>query len=97
MCTPMSTMSHKIIASLAIWALSSFAILQYLRIFNFEYFFVLCLLGLLVIAYFFEPFAGERGLCTAINILIASGALIFSLIIVCKFLTIVGILPDISL
>ena len=71
-----------------------FAVLFLLALFDsvsYEYFFVLCLIGFLVIVELSGPFTVRPAWRSRVNVAIILGVLVFSLIVVEKVLAILGI------
>jgi len=71
-----------------------FMVLALLALFgsvSYEYFFVLCLIGFLVIVELSGPFTVRPAWRSRVNVVIILGVLVFSLIVVEKVLAILGI------
>ncbi len=73
------------------WMLAVLALLALFRSLSYEYFFVLCLIGFLVIVELSGPFTVRPAWRSRVNIAIALGVFIFSIIVINKVLAILGI------
>ena len=87
----MLTKGQKLVYIFCGWMLIVLTLLALFNSINFEYFFVLCLIGFLVIVELSGPFTVRPAWRTRVNIIIIIGVLIFSLIIIEKVLAILNI------
>jgi 4-amino-4-deoxy-L-arabinose transferase-like glycosyltransferase len=85
--------SQRIVVVFGAWAFLALAILAVFGSLGFEYFFVLCLIGFLVIVELSGPFASRPRWRSRVNTVILLGVVVFSLIVVKKVLDILGIKP----
>ncbi len=87
----MLTKSQRLVYVFGGWVLVVLALLALFNSVNYEYFFVLCLIGFLVIVELSGPFTVKPAWRSRVNIVIALGVLIFTIIIVEKVLAILNI------
>jgi hypothetical protein len=85
------TKSQRIVIIFGAWAFLALAILAVFQSLSFEYFFVLCLIGFLVIVELSGPFASRPRWRSRVNVVILLGVILFSLVVVKKVLDILGI------
>lgn len=85
------TKSQRIVVIFGAWVFLALAILAVFGSLNFEYFFVLCLIGFLVIVELSGPFSSRPRWRSRINLIILFGAAIFCLIVAGKVFDILGI------
>lgn len=87
----MLTKSQRLVYVFGGWVLVVLSLLALFNSINYEYFFVLCLIGFLVIVELSGPFTVKPAWRSRINIVIILGVLLFTLIIVEKVLAILNI------
>jgi hypothetical protein len=87
----MLTKSHRLVYVFSGWVLAVLSLLALFNSVNYEYFFVLCLIGFLVIVELSGPFTVKPAWRSRVNIVIILGVLLFTLIIVEKVLAILNI------
>ena len=87
----MLTKSQRIVVIFGAWAFSALALLAVFGSLTFEYFFVLCLIGFLVIVELSGPFASRPRWRSRVNLVILLGVAVFALIVAGKVLAILGI------
>lgn len=87
------TKSQRIVVIFGAWAFLALAVLAVFGSLSFEYFFVLCLIGFLVIVELSGPFASRPRWRSRVNAVILLGVVVFTLIVVKKVLDILGIKP----
>lgn len=87
----MMAKSHKLVYIFGAWMFSVLALLVLFQSLNFEYFFVLCLIGFLIIVELSGPFTVRPEWRKRVNIVILIGVLIFGLIALTKVINILGI------
>jgi hypothetical protein len=88
---PLLTKSQRIVVIFGAWAFLVLAILTVFNSLSLEYFFVLCLIGFLVIVELSGPFASRPRWRSRVNLIILIGAAVFCLIVVGKVFDILGI------
>jgi hypothetical protein len=88
---PLLTKSQRIVVIFGAWAFLTLAILAVFQSLSIEYFFVLCLIGFLVIVELSGPFASRPRWRSRVNVVILLGVVMFSLIVVKKVLDILEI------
>lgn len=87
----MLTKSQKLVCTFGAWVFLVLAALVLFGSLDYEYFFVLCLIGFLIIVELSGPFTTKPAWRSRVNIVIAIGVLVFGLIVVNKVLDILGI------
>ncbi len=87
----MLTRSQRLVYLFGGWMFVVLALLALFNSVSFEYFFVLCLIGFLVIVELSGPFTVRPAWRSRVNIAIVLGVLAFSLIVLEKVLAILGI------
>lgn len=87
----MLTKSQRLVYVFGGWVLVVLSLLALFNSINYEYFFVLCLIGFLVIVELSGPFTVKPAWRSRVNIVIILGVLLFTLIIVEKVLAILKI------
>ena len=87
----MLTKSQKLVYIFGGWILVVLALLALFNSINYEYFFVLCLIGFLVIVELSGPFTVRPAWRSRVNIAIILGVILFTVIIVEKVLAILNI------
>ncbi len=87
----MLTKSQRLVYVFGGWVLVVLSLLALFNSINYEYFFVLCLIGFLVIVELSGPFTVKPAWRSRVNIVIILGVLLFTLIIVEKVLAILNI------
>jgi hypothetical protein len=87
----MLTKSQRLVYFFGGWVLVVLALLALFNSINYEYFFVLCLIGFLVIVELSGPFTVKPAWRSRVNIVIILGVVLFTLIIVEKVLAILNI------
>lgn len=87
----MLTKSQRLVYVFGGWVLVVLSLLALFNSINYEYFFVLCLIGFLVIVELSGPFTVKPAWRSRVNIVIVLGVLLFTLIIVEKVLAILKI------
>ncbi len=87
----MLTKSQRIVVIFGAWAFLALAVLAVIGSLDFEYFFVLCLIGFLVIVELSGPFASRPRWRSRLYAVILLGVVVFALIVVNKVLGIIGI------
>ena len=85
------TKSQRIVVIFGAWAFFALALLAVFGSLTFEYFFVLCLIGFLVIVELSGPFAARPRWRSRVNAVILLGVVVFALIVAGKVLAILGI------
>jgi 4-amino-4-deoxy-L-arabinose transferase-like glycosyltransferase len=85
------TKSQRIVVIFGAWAFFALALLAVFGSLTFEYFFVLCLIGFLVIVELSGPFASRPRWRSRVNVVILLGVVVFALIVAGKVLAILGI------
>jgi hypothetical protein len=88
---PLLTKSQRIVIIFGAWTFLALAVLAVFQSLSFEYFFVLCLIGFLVIVELSGPFASRPRWRSRVNVVILLGVIMFSLVVVKKVLDILGI------
>ncbi|CAJ36749.1 hypothetical protein [Methanocella arvoryzae] len=86
----MLTKNQRLVLAFGGWALLTLAILVLLNSLDIEYFFVLCLIGFLIIVELSGPFTTKPKWRSRVNIVILAGVAIFALIVVRKVLEIIA-------
>jgi hypothetical protein len=79
------------LVTLALWLILVAVYMLLLQSFDFEFFFILCLIGALVITQLIEPDYVKPGYLKYMKYLIAVGTLIFCIIVAQKVLAILGL------
>lgn len=87
------TKSQRIVVIFGVWAFLALAVLAVFGSLSYEYFFVLCLIGFLVIVELSGPFASRPRWRSRVNVVILLGVVVFALIVIKKVLDILGIKP----
>ncbi len=87
----MLTKSQKLVYVFGAWVLVVLSLLALFNSINYEYFFVLCLIGFLVIVELSGPFTVKPAWRSRVNIVIILGVLLFALIVVEKVMAILNI------
>lgn len=87
----MWTRSQRLVYIFGGWMLVVLAMLALFGSISYEYFFVLCLIGFLVIVELSGPFTVRPAWRSRVNVVITLGVLVFSLIVVEKVLAILGV------
>ncbi|MCD1294888.1 hypothetical protein CUJ83_07740 [Methanocella sp. CWC-04] len=87
----MFTKSQKLVYAFALWVFVILALLAVFQSLNYEYFFVLCLIGFLILVELSGPFTTKPKWRSRVNIVIFIGLLMFSFIVIKKVLDILGI------
>jgi hypothetical protein len=87
----MMTKSQKLVVTFGGWIFTVLAILTIFQSLNYEYFFVLCLIGFLIIVELSGPFTTKPRWRSRVNIAILIGVIIFSIIVINKVLEILDI------
>jgi hypothetical protein len=87
----MLTKSHSLVYVFGSWMLVVLAVLALLDSLSIEYFFVLSLLGFLIIVELSGPFTVRPAWRYRVNIIIAFGIVVFAFIVMTKVLNILGI------
>jgi 4-amino-4-deoxy-L-arabinose transferase-like glycosyltransferase len=85
------TKSQRIVVIFGAWAFFALALLAVFGSLTFEYFFVLCLIGFLVIVELSGPFASRPRWRSRVNVVILLGVVVFALIVAGKVLAILDI------
>ena len=88
----MLTKSQRIVVIFGAYAFLALAILAIFSSLSYEYFFVLCLIGFLVIVELSGPFGARPRWRSRVNAVILAGVVVFALIVVMKVLGILGII-----
>ena len=83
--------SQKMVYIFGGWILGVLTLLAMFNSISYEYFFVLCLIGFLIIVELSGPFTVRPAWRSRVNIVIAIGVIIFSLIVIKKVLDILNI------
>jgi hypothetical protein len=87
----MLTKSQRLVYVFGGWVLVVLSLLALFNSINYEYFFVLCLIGFLVIVELSGPFTVKPAWRSRVNIVIALGVLIFTFIVIEKVFAILNI------
>ena len=87
----MLTRGQRLVYFFGGWMFTVLALLALFGSVSYEYFFVLCLIGFLVIVELSGPFTVRPAWRSRVNVVIILGVLVFSLIVVEKVLAILGI------
>lgn len=87
------TKSQRIVVIFGAYALLVLALLAVFDFLSVEYYFVLCLIGFLIIAQLSGPFVPRPRWRTRVNIVLLIGVLIFMLLVVSKVFEILKIKP----
>ena len=87
----MLTKNQKLVYIFGIWIVAVLSLLVLFKSLSLEYFFVLCLIGFLIIVELSGPFIVRPRWRARVNVVIAIGVLIFAIIVVNKVLEILGI------
>ncbi|OPY26721.1 MAG: hypothetical protein A4E28_02347 [Methanocella sp. PtaU1.Bin125] len=89
----MLTKSQRIVVIFGAWAFLALAALAVFGLGRdvFEYYFVLCLIGFLVIVELAGPFASRPRWRSRVNVVILAGVAVFAVIVINKVLAILGI------
>ncbi|BAI60948.1 conserved hypothetical protein [Methanocella paludicola SANAE] len=87
----MLTRSQRLVYIFGGWIFVVLALLALFDSISYEYFFVLCLIGFLVIVELSGPFTVRPAWRSRVNIVIILGVIVFSFIVVEKVLAILGI------
>ncbi|HEY3422991.1 MAG TPA: hypothetical protein VGK13_07495 [Methanocellaceae archaeon] len=87
----MLTKNYQLIYVFGAWMFVVLALLALFRSLSPEYFFVLCLIGFLIIVELSGPFTVRPAWRKRVNIVIIVGVLIFGLVVAKKVLDILGI------
>ena len=88
---PLLTKSQRIVVIFGAWAFLALAALAVFNSLSLEYFFVLCLIGFLVIVELSGPFAARPAWRSRVNAVILLGVVVFGLIVASKVLNILNI------
>lgn len=83
--------SQKIVVAFGAWAIAMLALLTIFNSLNYEYLFVLDLLGLLVIVQFLGPYIMKPKWRSRLNVFLMAGVAIFALLIFNKTLHILSL------
>ncbi len=73
------------------WALATLAIMAILDSISFEYFFILCLIGLILITMLSGTYTTRPRWRSRVNVVILAGFVVFLIIVINKVLNILGI------
>lgn len=87
----MLTKSQKLVYIFGGWMFVVLSLLVLFGSINYEYFFVLCLIGFLIIVELSGPFMVKPAWRSRVNIVIAIGVVIFAFIVLKKVVDIIGI------
>jgi hypothetical protein len=87
----MLTKSQRLVYVFGVWMLAVLTVLALLDSLSLEYFFVLGLIGFLIIVELSGPFTVKPAWRSRVNIVIAFGVLVFAFIVMTKVLNILGI------
>lgn len=87
----MPVKSQKIVVAFGAWAIAMLALLTIFNSLNYEYLFVLDLLGLLVIVQFLGPYIMKPKWRSRLNVFLMAGVAIFALLIFNKTLHILSL------
>ncbi len=87
----MWTKSQKLVYVFAGWVLLVLTLLTLFHSLSFEYFFVLCFIGFLIIVELSGPFTVKPKWRSRLDIIIVVGVLVFAVIVAQKVLDIIGI------
>jgi hypothetical protein len=85
------TKSQRIVVIFGAWTFLALAVLAVFGSLSYEYFFVLCLIGFLVIVELSGPFASRPRWRSRVNVVILVGVILFAMIVVKKVLDILNI------
>lgn len=86
----MMTKSQTLVIAFVGWVLVVLALLVLFQSLSAEYFFVLCLIGFLIIIELSGPFMTKPRWRSRVNIIIAIGVVIFAVIVFNKIMEIIG-------
>jgi hypothetical protein len=87
----MLTKSQRLVYIFGAWALIVLVLMALLRSLNYEYFFILALIGFIIIVLLSGPFTVKPAWRSRVNIVIILGALVFCAIVVKETLDIIGL------
>ncbi len=87
----MMTKNYRLIYAFGAWIFAVLALLALFQSLSPEYFFVLCLIGFLIIVELSGPFTVRPEWRKRVNVVIVIGVLIFGLVVANKVLDILGI------
>lgn len=87
----MPVKSQKIVVAFGAWAIAMLALLTIFNSLNYEYLFVLDLLGMLVIVQFLGPYIMKPKWRSRLNVFLMAGVAIFALLIFNKTLHILSL------
>jgi hypothetical protein len=85
--------SQKIVVAFGAWALAMLALLTLFNSLNYEYLFMLDLLGLLVIVQFISPYVMKPKWRSRLNIFLMAGMVAFAILIFNKVLHALSLKP----
>ena len=88
----MMTKNQRLVIAFGAWCLLIMALSGLLKMMDFEYFFVLCLIGFLIIVQITGPFYTKPKWRLRFNIVVVIGVVIFALIILQKVLTLLKLI-----
>lgn len=88
---PLLTKSQRIVVIFGAYAMMALAALAVFNALSAEYYFVLCLIGFLIIVELSGPFASRPRWRSRVNLVIALGVFVFALIVINKVLEILRI------
>lgn len=86
----MLTKNYRLVYAFGAWMFAVLALLTLFQSLDAEYFFVLCLIGFLIIVELSGPFTVRPEWRKRVNLAIVIGVLVFSLIVINKVLDILG-------
>lgn len=85
----MFTKNQWLVVFFSIWALVALSVLVLLKSLDYQYFFVLCLIGFLILVELSGPFMTKPAWKRRVNIIIAIGVVLFAFIVYSKVMEII--------
>jgi hypothetical protein len=82
--------SQRLVIALSIWIFTVLALLIIFRSLSFEFFFILCLIGFLIIIELSGPFLVKPKWRSRVNIIVVLGVIVFAVIVFARVMEIIG-------
>jgi hypothetical protein len=82
--------SQRLVIALSIWIFTVLALLIFFKSLSFEFFFILCLIGFLIIIELSGHFLVKPKWRSRVNIIVVLGVIVFAVIVFARVLEIIG-------
>lgn len=82
--------SQRLVIALSIWIFTVLALLIFFKSLSFEFFFILCLIGFLIIIELSGPFLVKPKWRSRVNIIVVLGVIVFAVIVFVRVMGIIG-------